>query len=424
MRARRPWWRAVLVAALIGAMAAAGAAAQAATPRPRTPIEHFVYLMQGDRTFDHYFGTYPGAEGPPADARQDGIAPYPLHGATPGSPGAGPRLVRQQVDGGKMDSFVSAITRQGRDGRLAMGRYDRRDLPFYWNAADRYTLFDHFFSSSLDGTRANRAHWVSGRADLTGPTLFDRLSDAGVSWTFYVQNYDPRQTYRTASASDPATQTVRVPLLDMPRFVNDPRLFGHIADLSQYYRDLEEGALPAVAFVASSGAAERSARSVPTGQRLVRELSTQLMVSRYWKSSALLWSYDGSGGWYDHVKPPAGRGLRVPALLVSPYAARGRVAHGTYEAASALRFVTENWGLRPLGARDAQAPSLASAFDFQQAPRHAELIPMSAKEAALPVAHRPSSGIVYTVYAGAVAVAVACLFTGFRGRRAVKARRA
>lgn len=192
----------------VSASASGTGTGTASTPPTRTPIEHFVYLMQGDRTFDHYFGTYPGAEGLPAQARQaidpkhpdDGlVAPYPLHDATPVSPGAGPRLVQQQYNGGRMDSFVAAFERQGRDGRVAMGHYDRRDLPFYWNAADRYELFDHYFASSLDGTRANRAQWVTDGPDLSGATLFDRLEEAGVSWKFYVQNYDPKKTYRTTS---------------------------------------------------------------------------------------------------------------------------------------------------------------------------------------------------------------------------------
>ncbi|MFF4250282.1 alkaline phosphatase family protein [Streptomyces sp. NPDC001663] len=407
----------VLLVTLLLLLTGSGTAT-ASTPRTHTPIEHFVYLMQGDRTFDHYFGTYPGADGLTAGMRQaidpahpnaGQVAPYSLHGSPPLSPGAGPRLVRQQYDGGRMDSFVSAFERQGRDGRVAMGHYDRRDLPFYWNAADHYELFDHFFASSLDGTRANRAHWVTGTADLKGATVFDRLQQAGVSWKFYVQNYDPKETYR--SSDDLTTQTVRVPLLDIPRFVDDRRMSAHIVDLSEYYRDLERGTLPSVAFVASSGSGERSARSVPAGQRLVRALSSQLMVSQYWSSSALLWSYDGSGGWYDHVKPPAGRGLRVPALLVSPYVARGKVQHGRFEAASALRFVVDNWGLRPLGGRTDEARSLFDAFDFSAPPRRAELIPAQARQAALPVARRPSPVPVYAVY-GAASVLVAGLLWG------------
>src|SRR5439155_999128 len=84
------------------------------------------------------------------------------------------------------------------------------------------------------------------------PTIFDRLQAAGVSWKFYVQDYRPDQTFRTASPTDPAAQTVRVPLLNYARFVDDPALRSHIADLDQYYRDLHDGTLPAVAWVAAT----------------------------------------------------------------------------------------------------------------------------------------------------------------------------
>ncbi|MFI6360194.1 alkaline phosphatase family protein [Streptomyces sp. NPDC050743] len=410
---------------------AAGAPAGAAgTHQSRTPIRHFVYLMQGDRTFDQYFGTYPGADGIPADAcqardlahpHQGCVKPYALHGkAAPAAAlSAGKTVIERQYDEGKMDGFVAAYERQGRDGAAAMGHYDRRDLPFYWNAADRYQLFDHFFASARHGTRLNRSYWVAGGAlDSGRPTIFDRLQAAGVSWKFYVEDYDPKQTFRQRSKTNPATQTVRVPLLNSPRFVDDLKLRGHIVNLDQYYVDLEHGTLPAVAYVASSGAGERSARSIPAGQRLVRNLATQLMLSGYWKSSALLWSYDGSGGWYDHVAPPPGYGFRVPALLVSAYVPRGRVDHTVFDATSALRFVEENWGLKSLGGRDAKATSLARAFDFGGQPRPADIIPGAT---ATPIALRPvRSAMVYGVYGGAAGIAALLVLTAAVGQRLMK----
>ena len=79
---------------------------------------------------------------------------------------------------------------------------------------------------------------------------------------------------------------------------------------------------------------------------------TQLMQSRYWDSSALMWSYDGSGGWFDDVRPPRvdGQtlGFRVPALLVSAYARKGQVNHTVLDYTSALKFIEQNWRLAPL----------------------------------------------------------------------------
>jgi phospholipase C len=365
-----------------------------------TPIKHFIYLMQGSRTFDDYFGTYPGAQGFPVGTCQKlgttaqstaCVKPYSLHGKNAPALAAGSHLIANQLDGGKMDGFVSAYERQGRDGTVAMGYYDRADLPTSWAAADQYVLFDRFFSDAAFGSVTNRSYWVSGAPDPAGgekipaaglgarATIFDRLQAAGISWKFYVQDYNPAHTFRAAIAGHPDDQATRVPLLDYARFVDEPRLRGHIVDLSQYFRDLTAGTLPAVAYVATSGADERSARSIPAAQRLVQTMINQLMVSGAWPSTAFLWSYEQSGGWYDHVVPPqlaAGHlGLRVPALLVSPYARRGAIDDTQLDPASALRFIEANWHVPSLAARDVAAGDLTGAFDFAAGPRKARLLP-------------------------------------------------
>ncbi|MFI8911372.1 alkaline phosphatase family protein [Streptomyces sp. NPDC053513] len=386
----------------------------AAEHRATTPVQHFVYLMQGPRTFDNYFGTYPGADGIPAGACQprtvdgpaaDCVRPYALHDKAPAPLSPSRSIIAAQVNGGRMDGFVSAYTRQGRDGTPVMGHYDARDLPFSWAAADRYVLFDRFFSAVPYGTAAERSYWVSGAAPTAAgdrPTVFDRLQQAGVSWKFYVQDYRPDENVRTPGS----TQQVRVPLLGHARFLDDPALASHIVDLDQYYRDLENGTLPSVAYISSSGASETSARSVPAGQKLIRSLATQLALSRYWDSSALLWSYDGSGGWYDHVAPPAAadgpRGLRVPAVLISAYARAGHVDHQVLDSSSALRFIQDNWNLEPLGGRVASATGLAAAFDFSAAPRPPEVLAVpTARPAVRPV----NSALVYGLYGGALGAA-------------------
>jgi len=374
-------------------------AARAAGPDTATPIKHFIYLMQGGRTFDNYFGTYPGADGFPANTCQPlgttqnaaCVKPYPLHDKAVPTLSAGSHLIANQIDGGKMDAFVSAYERQGRDGTSAMGYYDRSDLPTSWAAADQYVLFDHFFSDAVFGTVANRSYWISGAPAPGGgnripagglgnqATIFDRLQAAGVSWKFYVQDYNPARTFRTSVAGRPDDQATRVPVLDYARFLDDPQLRGHIVDLGQYYRDLAAGTLPAVSYVATSGADERSARSIPAAQRLIQTMINQLMVSSSWPSTAFFWSYEQSGGWYDQVPPPQSAGgtlgLRVPALLVSPYARRGMVDHAQADPAGALRFIETNWHLPALAARDAAAGDLTGAFDFSAAPRKAKLLP-------------------------------------------------
>jgi phospholipase C len=129
------------------------------------------------------------------------------------------------------------------------------------------------------------------------------------------------------------------------------------------------------------------------------------MLSDSWPSSAFLISYDGPGGWFDHVAPPQidadGYGLRVPALLISPYAPRGSVNHAVLDATSTLKFIQDNWRLAPLSTRDGAASSFAGAFDFGSAPRVAQLLPVAAMESGPPVG---AVGAVYWTYGSASAV--------------------
>jgi phospholipase C len=455
---------AAVLALLLGTVPAASAlaapAVAAAVPHAATtPIKHFVFLMQGGRTFDNYFGTYPGADGLGAGTCQPlsvsgpagpCVKPFLLDNSDRAPLGASATIIASQWDGGKMNGFVAAYQQQGRDGAMAMGYYNATQLPFYWEAAQNYVLFDHFFSSAQYGIRNSRSYWVSaspapggtGRIPAGGygnlQTIFDRLQAAHVSWKFYVQGYNPAQTYASVSPDSSETQTARVPLVDFQRFTHDPSLASHIVGLDQYYRDLRAGTLPAVAYVASSsGDDERSAQSVSAGQSMVDTMTTQLMESRYWDNSAFMWSYDGSGGWYDGVRPPtvAGQplGYRVPALLISAYARKGLVSHTVLDYTSALRFIEQNWTLAPLTARDAHANSLLGAFDFGQGPRSPVLLragPASQLDA-FPTA-RSLTGhqarAVYVLYGGAATVTIllpviAALATARSSRRRIRAAR-
>jgi phospholipase C len=434
----------------VGALIAPTAELSAAATVPpaaqtSTPIQHFIFLMQGNRSFDNYFGTYPGAAGIPANVCQKRVItnpaagcvkPFALHGKAPAALGAGAEELQKQYNKGAMDGFVAAYQDEGRDGTSAMGYYDQRDLPIYWDLASRYVLFDHFFSSTNDGELANRSYWVASKAAPagTGPqlnaayaqeaTIFDRLQAANISWKFYVQGYDPNQTFRTNSRATPTTQPVRVPLLNYARFVDNPALKSHIVDMSQYYKDLDAGTLPAVAYMASSGPSERSARSIASGQKLVADLIGNLMLSKSWNSSAFLMSYDGSGGWYDHVTPPQvdknGYGMRVPALLVSPYARPGRIDNTVLDYTSALAFIEKNWRVAPLATRDATAKSITSAFDFQTSPRLPQVNfgqPAVAKPPLVSVA------VVYWCYGGALLLVVGLVVFAVAGPRLKRRRR-
>jgi len=314
-----------------------------------------------------------------------------------------------------MEGFVSAFG--GRDS-ISMGHYDDRDIPFYWNIADRYVLFDRFFTSAAGGSVWNHLYWVTAtpgnwRDDVIPPggfgrlpTIFDRLEAKRIPWKFYVQNYDPTVTFRQRGSGDRGSQVVWVPLLDYDRFVDNPRLFSKIVDLDEFYADLARNRLPAVSYIAPSGASEHPPGSIQAGERFVRTLITALMRSHAWNSTVFVWTYDDWGGWYDHVRPPRvdamGYGFRAPALLVSAYARRGYVDSTTLDFTSLLKFVEENWGLRALANRDRRANSIASAFDFAAPPRAAEFVPPARRVPAKP---EPRRSIVYLAYAFAALAA-------------------
>ena len=162
-------WVSLLAAAgvCVGLIAAAPPA-QAAT---KTPIKHIVVLMQSGHSFDNYFGTYPGADGIPSGACLPAstlqpkahacVRPYHLGDALASDLDHGSGTWARQYDGGRMDGFVSAYRRLGLSGATALGYYDQRDIPFYWNVAGNYVLFDRFFSSAPVGVRLNRFWWVA-----------------------------------------------------------------------------------------------------------------------------------------------------------------------------------------------------------------------------------------------------------------------
>jgi phospholipase C len=388
-----------IVSTVVLALATVPVGAEPVVRGTTTPIEHFVFLMQENHTFDNYFGTRPGVDGLPPDV----CMPVTRNAATPcvrpyhlGSLGSidldhTAEAFRVQYDGGKMDGFIEGVSTQGKDGKLTMAYYDDRDLPYYWNVADEYVLFDRFFSSSNSGSIRNHMYRVTGSPGATGraesippggwgdlPTIFDRLQAAGISWKFYVENYDPAITFRSRASTadvDRGAQVIWVPLLAYSRYIDNPELSAKIVDLDQYYEDAASGNLPAVAFIAPSGDSEHPPGSVQAGQTLVRALLTELMRCPQWSSSALLWTYDDWGGWYDHVVPPQvdkyGYGFRVPALLVSPFAKRGYVDSTTLDFTSALKFIETNWTLEPLAERDRAANTFLDAFDFSQPPRAA-----------------------------------------------------
>lgn len=422
---------ALAVAATVLASVAAGCSGAAradAPPRAPVPLGHLIVMTQSQHSFDNYLGTRAGVAGlPPATcvplrppSTQPCVAPYPAtHDATPDQLRATAAAQTVSVDGGRMDGFVAAQRTRHSDGRAPLAHYLPADVAPLEQLADRGTLFDHWFSALPGGTIRNRYLGVTGlvtdadaQVPAQGwpdtPTIFDRLQAAGVSWRIYVENYEPALTIDTATVrARRGGQLARVPALAMPRFVHSPALMSHVVDLGHYWTDLAAGRLPAVSWVVTTSSSEQPPSSPARGQRLARSLVNALIASSSWASSAFLLQYDSSGGWYDHVPPPriggGPTGLRVPALVVSPYVRASVVDHGTVDAAAVLRLVESVWQLPPLTARDRDAADLLRVFDFRLTPAPAALIGDPAGRA--PV-HQPDSRTLYAGYGGVVLLAV------------------
>lgn len=396
-----------LMLAPAGSVTAVATARSELVPEPiddSTPINkaaaaklrHIFVIVQEGHTFDSYFGGYPGAYGLPAKRVAVAVDPKDPNGRTV----AGAHLqvgkattlssvaasARAAYDGGKMDGFVAAQSARGMNGSQSLGQYDRSDLGYYWKLADHYVLMDQFFSSALGGSLENHLFLFAGRSlapkdrGATGgyelPTVFDGLDAGHVSWMVYVRQHDTTLTYKALKGTGPfVPEVVRVPLLDMPSFVDHPGRLSRIVERNRLFADLSAGNAPQVAYIFPGGDSERPPANVTEGQSRVQGIIDAIMRSSSWSSSAIILTWSDWGGYYDHVPPPQldadGYGFRVPAIVMSPYSRRGYIDHTVADFTSILKLIERLHGLSPLSARDAKSADLSSAFDLGHRPGQA-----------------------------------------------------
>jgi phospholipase C len=163
------------------------------------------------------------------------------------------------------------------------------------------------------------------------------------------------------------------PLPGFKTIRDDAGEMARLADLKEYFSDLQKGTLPAVSWIIPDYQDSEHPVALPAdGMWYVTKLVNALMASPYWKDSVIFLTWDDYGGFYDHVPPPEmdayGLGPRVPMLVISPYAKPGYISPYTYEFCSVLKFVEERWKLRHLTARDHWANDMRDCFDFDQEP--------------------------------------------------------
>ena len=420
-------------------------------------IRHVVVLMQENRSFDTYFGHFPGADGIPAGVCVPAWPGHPCEkpfvdhaDVNSGGPHGHASHISDYNDG-KMNGFVRVAHEAflqcqkhmvpgcvGNTGADVMGYHTRSDIPNYWAYATNFVLQDHMFASTSSwslpqhlyelsewSAKCKNLHPSSCRTDLgqgLGYAPYGYVGDAHravpppryawtdltyllykhhVSWGYYVTpGSEPDCPNPNAVHCPPYGQQADTPGIwnPLPLFetVQADHQLGNIRPLAQFETAAKQGTLPAISWVVPSGkVSEHPPGAVSAGQSYVTQVINTIMSGPDWKSTAIFLSWDDWGGFYDHVKPPMvdgqGYGLRVPGLVISPYARRGYIDHQVLSHDAYLKFIEDDFlgGARLNPKTDGRpdprptvrenAPILGNLirdFDFQQTPRPPMLLPV------------------------------------------------
>lgn len=373
------------------------------------PLRHVIIFLQENRSFDHYFGTLAGVRGfgdphplwlpdgapvfsQPAGARR--LWPFRLdrfrtRGQCVADVNHGFDNGIAAWNGGRMDRWFQA------KGQNALSYYSREDLPLHYALADAFTVCDHYHCSINGPTNPNRLFAMTGTIDgegrFEGPvtdnsetppytwmTYAERLEAAGIDWRVYqgVENFDDNalawfETFQDAE-------------LDSPLFEKGMRR----GQEDEFTLDVEADRLPAVSWiVASTAESEHPDKAPNAGAALLGRILAALRANpAVWQKTALLYSMDENGGFFDHVPPPLppadepgewldgkplGLGPRVPTIVISPWSTGGRVCAEVFDHTSLLRLLETFTGVAEpnIGPwRRRIAGDLSSVFDFNTAP--------------------------------------------------------
>ena len=432
-------------------------------------IKHVVIIMQENRSFDSYFGTYPGADGIPMvngvptvcvpDSHTNKcVKPFhDIFDVNGGGPHGEPNAMAD-VDRNKMDGFIQqvisnlqfcyvntdpACNLNGLKNNTSlpdvMGYHTAAEIPNYWTYAKDFVLDDHMFEAVKSWSLPDHLFMVSGwsarcqnkkpsscKNNIVGPYTVEQFDNAvtqematgttdidlawtdltwllfkdHVSWGYYVQTGDqPDCDNDSAETCSPVAQNYKTPGIwnPLPLFtdVQADHQEKNIQPLDNFYTQALSGTLPAVSWVTPSQLdSEHPPASVHQGQAYVTSLINAVMKSPDWDSTAVFLAWDDWGGFYDNVTPPEidqnGYGLRVPSIVISPYARQGYVDHQTLSSDAYLKFIEDDFlggarldpetdgrpDPRPDVREDAEElGNLARDFNFNQAPRMPVLLP-------------------------------------------------
>jgi phospholipase C len=237
------------------------------------------------------------------------------------------------------------------------------------------------FSSAPKDHAIAPGEFPDGLTILPPSGMAEVLDDANVSWRYYAP---PIGHMISWSAFDAIEYVWDGP--DWAKDIVNPQ--------TRFLTDASAGNLPAVTWVVPDFTdSDHAGSKSDTGPSWVSAIVNSVGQGPDWNSTAIVVVWDDWGGWYDDVPPPQkdfrGLGIRVPCLIISPYAKKGYVSHTQYEFGSILKFVEQTFNLPGIGENsfgsgytDARATSLSDSFDFTQAPRPYVKIP-----AKYPIAH-------------------------------------
>lgn len=361
-------------------------------------IKHIVFIVKENRSFDNYFGTFPGADGATTGKTSKGktVTLGQTPDITPHDLGHTWFDAHTAVDSGKMDQFD--LVTFGSD-LLPYTQMHQKDIPNYFAYAHQFVLADRMFSSlegpsfpnhlygmaaqsggaigNLNG--ATNGAWgcdsddtatvsvMDGNGNITQKypcfdfqTIVDSLQSAGVSWKYYAPGFG--QAGYNWSA------------LDAIKHIRKGSLWNtNVVPETQFAQDAQNGNLPSVSWVISGLTSEHPPDSTCLGENWSVQQINAIMQGPDWASTAIFVTWDDFGGFYDHVPPPNvdqfGFGPRVPLLIISPYAKQGFISHTQYEFSSFLKLIENRFSLQALTARDAAANDMTDSFNFNQSPQ-------------------------------------------------------
>jgi phospholipase C len=279
--------------------------------------------------------------------------------------------------GGRMNGFADS-----QSGPVSMGYITPETLPFVNSLAATFPVCDRYFCSVGAQTYPNRRFLMAGTslglltdtfpaAPPPNGTIFQSLSAHGITWKNYYSTL-PSSLIWSYQAS-------------LPGFSS------HLTKTDQFYADAAAGMLPSVSLVDPDFdmSSEEDPQDVQYGDQFLSQVVDAVMHSPQWPHTLLVWTYDESGGYYDHVVPPSAPvpdsvppavapgdapgsfdryGFRVPSGIVSPYAKKDYVSHVVHDHTSILKLIETKWNLPVLTDRDAAADDLLDSVDLQASP--------------------------------------------------------